>query len=151
MAVFYPKSIAEIYRLVTSWQRCHLRKCRNLPPSVRATWMSLRESDKSRGKTHYWITSAKELGLIDCQSRAGGIRFGPNTKSSDEAALSNAAAAGPTVEAGPTCASAPSLVKPEATEPMESSSEPKSADITDPDDATATHSNSGLGESTAAV
>ena len=75
MAVFYPKSIAEIYRLVTSWQRCHLRKCRNLPPDIRSKWTLLRENDKSRGKTHYWITSAKEIGLVDCQSRAGGIRF----------------------------------------------------------------------------
>jgi hypothetical protein len=79
MAVFYPKSIAEIYRLVTSWQRCHLRKCRNLPPAVRTQWQALRENDKSRGKTHYWITSAKSIGLVDCQSRAGGIRFGPDT------------------------------------------------------------------------
>jgi len=75
MAVFYPKSIAEIYRLVTSWQRCHLRKCRNLPPNIRSEWTRLRENDKSRGKTHYWITSAKEIGLVDCQNRAGGIRF----------------------------------------------------------------------------
>lgn len=75
MAVFYPKSIAEIYRLVTSWQRCHLRKCRNLPPDIRSKWTLLRENDKSRGKTHYWITSAKEIGLMDCNSRAGGIRF----------------------------------------------------------------------------
>eukprot|EP00529_Nitzschia_sp_RCC80_P003009 CAMPEP_0113520750 /NCGR_PEP_ID=MMETSP0014_2-20120614/44267_1 /TAXON_ID=2857 /ORGANISM="Nitzschia sp." /LENGTH=1107 /DNA_ID=CAMNT_0000418651 /DNA_START=216 /DNA_END=3539 /DNA_ORIENTATION=- /assembly_acc=CAM_ASM_000159 len=78
MAVFYPKSIAEIYRLVTSWQRCHLRKCRNLPPSVRSIWQTLRENDKSRGKTHYWVTAAKQIGLLDCQSRAGGIRFAPN-------------------------------------------------------------------------
>jgi hypothetical protein len=78
MAVFYPKSIAEIYRLVTSWQRCHLRKCRNLPPSVRSQWQDLRETDKSRGKTHYWVSSAKEIGLMDCQSRAGGIRFAPD-------------------------------------------------------------------------
>mmetsp|Transcript_10086 Transcript_10086/g.11536 ORF Transcript_10086/g.11536 Transcript_10086/m.11536 type:complete len:968 (-) Transcript_10086:19-2922(-) len=75
MAVFYPKSIAEIYRLVTSWQRCHLRKCRNVPPAARARWQTLRDNDKSRGKTHYWVTSAKQIGLIDCQSRAGGIRF----------------------------------------------------------------------------
>jgi len=75
MAVFYPKSISEIYRLVTSWQRCHLRKCRNLPPSVRAEWENLREVDKSRGKTFHWIASAKEIGLVDCQSRAGGIKF----------------------------------------------------------------------------
>ena len=78
MAVFYPKSIAEIYRLVTSWQRCHLRKCRNLPPAVRSQWQELRETDKSRGKTHYWVSSAKEIGLMDCQSRAGGVRFAPD-------------------------------------------------------------------------
>jgi hypothetical protein len=82
MAVFYPKSIAEIYRLVTSWQRCHLRKCRNLPPQIRNKWTMLRENDKSRGKTHYWITSAKEIGLIDCNSRAGGIRFATPRSSS---------------------------------------------------------------------
>jgi hypothetical protein len=75
MAVFYPKSVAEIYRLVTSWQRCHLRKCRNLPPPVRSKWQALRDNDKSRGKTHYWVASAKEIGLLDCQSRAGGVRF----------------------------------------------------------------------------
>jgi hypothetical protein len=77
MAVFYPKSIDEIYRLVTSWQRCHLRKCRNLPPDLRSRWQSLRETEKSRGKTQYWITSAQEIGLVNCQSRGGGIRFGP--------------------------------------------------------------------------
>lgn len=82
MAVFYPKSIAEIYRLVTSWQRCHLRKCRNLPPHIRNKWTMLRENDKSRGKTHYWITSAKEIDLVDCNSRAGGIRFAPARSSS---------------------------------------------------------------------
>eukprot|EP00980_Cylindrotheca_fusiformis_P006653 scaffold1390_cov138-Cylindrotheca_fusiformis.AAC.56 len=82
MAVFYPKSIAEIYRLVTSWQRCHLRKCRNLPPSVRKQWQALRDTDKSRGKTHYWVTSAKQIGLMDCASRAGGIRFAPSMTSS---------------------------------------------------------------------
>ena len=76
MAVFYPKSIDEIYRLVTSWQRCHLRKCRNLPPDLRSRWQSLRETEKSRGKTQYWVTSAQEIGLVNCQSRGGGIRFG---------------------------------------------------------------------------
>eukprot|EP00536_Pseudo-nitzschia_multiseries_P003865 jgi/Psemu1/186720/e_gw1.61.86.1 len=78
MSVFYPKSIAEIYRLVTSWQRCHLRKCKKIPPAARAKWQQLRDNDKSRGKTHYWVTSAKQLGLMDCQSRAGGIRFAPD-------------------------------------------------------------------------
>jgi hypothetical protein len=75
MAVFYPRAIAEIYRLVTSWQRCHLRKCRNLPPSVRTAWRGLKEGEKSRGKTSHWVDSAKAIGLVDCTSKAGGIRF----------------------------------------------------------------------------
>lgn len=75
MAMFYPKSVSEIYRLVTSWQRCHLRKCRHMPPAVRAEWDKRREIDKTRGKTPYWVTSAREIGLIDCTSRAGGVRF----------------------------------------------------------------------------
>ena len=76
MAVFYPRSCNEIYRLVTNWTRCHLRKCKNLPPSVRKDWDTLRSLDKSRGKTQYWADSARQLGLVDCtQSRAGGVRF----------------------------------------------------------------------------
>lgn len=74
MAVFYPKSISELYRLVTSWQRVHLRKCRNLPPSVRERYEETRQ-DKSRGKTQWWVTSAEQIGLVDCTSKAGGIRF----------------------------------------------------------------------------
>jgi len=75
--MFYPKSIAEIYRLVTSWQRCHLRRCRHLPPKERSEWEYIRQLDKSRGKTSYWADSAKELGLVDCLSRSGGVRFDP--------------------------------------------------------------------------
>lgn len=76
MAVFYPRSCNEIYRLVTNWTRCHLRKCKNLPPTVRKEWDLLRAVDKSRGKTQYWADSAKQLGLMDCtQTRAGGVRF----------------------------------------------------------------------------
>jgi hypothetical protein len=75
MAVFYPKCVSEIYRLITSWQRCHLRKCRNLPPKVREQWDELRKEDRSRGKTAYWVTSATQLGLVDCQSKGRGVRF----------------------------------------------------------------------------
>jgi hypothetical protein len=78
MAVFYPKSIAELYRLVTSWQRVHLRKCRNLPPTVREKYEKTRQ-DKSRGKTQWWVASAYQIGLVDCKSKAGGIRFAPTT------------------------------------------------------------------------
>ena len=75
MSVFYPKTVSEIYRLVTSWQRCHVRKCKNLPKDVREKWYSLRETEKCRGKTAYWVDSAKKIGLVDCTSRTGGIRF----------------------------------------------------------------------------
>lgn len=77
MAVFYPKSLAELYRLVTSWQRVHLRKCRNLPKNVRDTYQTLRATDKTRGKTHYWVTSAKKIGLKDSKRRGGGVVFDP--------------------------------------------------------------------------
>ena len=75
MSVFYPKAVGEIYRMVTSWQRCHLRKCKNLPPPVRKCWDQLRTTDKSRGKTAHWVESARAIGLRDCPSRTGGIRF----------------------------------------------------------------------------
>jgi hypothetical protein len=82
MSVFFPKTVSEIYRLVTSWQRCHVRKCKNLPIDIREKWHSLRETEKCRGKTAYWADSAKKIGLVDCTSRTGGIRFDiPNTKS----------------------------------------------------------------------
>jgi hypothetical protein len=77
MAVFYPKNIAEIYRLVTSWQRCHVRKCKRLPPAVRKRWQELRDTEKSRGKTNYWVHAAIEIGLVDLNTPGGGVRFGP--------------------------------------------------------------------------
>ena len=75
MSAFYPKTVSEIYRLVTSWQRCHVRKCKNLPKETREKWYSLRETEKCRGKTAYWVDSARKIGLVDCTSRTGGIRF----------------------------------------------------------------------------
>lgn len=76
MAVFYPRSLAEMYRLVTNWTRCHLRRCKNLPESVKTKWDSLRETEKSRGKTSWWAESARQLGMVDCvNAKAGGVRF----------------------------------------------------------------------------
>ena len=152
MAVFYPKSIAEIYRLVTSWQRCHLRKCRNLPPPVRSTWQSLRDNDKSRGKTHYWVTSAKEIGLVDCQSRAGGIRFGPEAikrfleeaAHNDDAKDGDAAMADATTQEEkneqqpPSEVTTTTVVAPPSTDEQESPPvPPTNADDAAPDDETA--------------
>lgn len=77
MAVFYPKSLSELYRLVTSWQRVHLRKCKSLPKHIRHHYQTLRENDKTRGKTHYWVTSAKRIGLKDSPNPSGGIIYDP--------------------------------------------------------------------------
>ena len=74
MSIFYPKCLSEIYRLVTSWKRCHLSKCKNIPKSVREELGRLSEV-KARGKTSYWTESAAELGLVDMPTKIGGICF----------------------------------------------------------------------------
>ena len=69
MSTFYPKSLADLYRSVCTWQRVHFKACRHIPKSVRDQYWSLKDRDRSRGKTRYWANSARELGLID----AGGV------------------------------------------------------------------------------
>lgn len=76
MSIFYPKSTGEIYRLVTSWKRCHLSKCKNIPKSVREELSRLNEV-KARGKTSYWTESASQLGLVNMPTKIGGICFSP--------------------------------------------------------------------------
>ena len=74
MSIFYPRTVSEIYRLVTSWKRCHLSKCRHLPPAVRQTLDGYKEC-RARGKTAYWIDSAHAIGLVDIPTKIGGVRF----------------------------------------------------------------------------
>ena len=78
MSTFYPKCTSEIYRLVTSWKRCHLSKCKNIPKSVREELSRLNQV-KARGKTSYWTESAAELGLVDMPTKIGGICFSNTT------------------------------------------------------------------------
>lgn len=77
MASFHPKSIADLYRSVCTWQRVHFKECKHIPTTVREKYCYLKESDKSRGKTKYWASSAVTLGLVDAVTlkRRGGIRF----------------------------------------------------------------------------
>jgi len=75
MNVFYPKSLAELYRLVCKWQRVHFKKCRHIPPSVKRMYHHLKATDKTRGKTKYWVNSARQLGLVDDCNPRGGIRY----------------------------------------------------------------------------
>lgn len=75
MSSFYPKSLSDIYRSVCTWQRIHFRTCRHIPPQVRQGYWQLKESDRTRGKTRYWVSSAQRLGLVDVDSERGGICF----------------------------------------------------------------------------
>jgi hypothetical protein len=42
---------------------------------VREGYSHLKESDRTRGKTRYWVSSARRLGLVDVDSERGGICF----------------------------------------------------------------------------
>lgn len=73
MSSFFPKSLNDIYRSVCTWQRVHFRTCRHIPEDTRQMYWKLKESDKSRGKTKYWVSSARRLGLEDIDLKRGGI------------------------------------------------------------------------------
>ena len=77
MSTFYPKSLADLYRSVCTWQRVHFRSCRHIPSDIKDKYWSLKDSDRSRGKTKYWVTSAREIGLVDSDGieGKGGVCF----------------------------------------------------------------------------
>lgn len=75
MAAIYPKSLSDLYRLVCTWQRVHFLKCRHVPPSVRNVYKDLKNNDKSRGKTKFWVSSAMQLGMVNDENVGGFIRF----------------------------------------------------------------------------
>ena len=77
MPLFYPKSLNDLYRSVCTWQRVHFRNCPHIPTEVRETYWALKEGDRTRGKTKYWLVSAKKLGLVDSVGvhNRGGIQF----------------------------------------------------------------------------
>ena len=77
-ADFFPRSLQMLYREVCTWQRVHFQHCPHIPKSCRDHYKHLKESDKTRGKTKYWESSARELGLVNAFSASGdhdGIRF----------------------------------------------------------------------------
>ena len=103
MSSFHPKRLADLYRsgectyafehnhnivlckpcshltplIVCTWQRVHFQECGFVSEKMRKTYRYLKESDKTRGKTAYWISSAKAIGLEDvkgCNGK-GGISF----------------------------------------------------------------------------
>jgi hypothetical protein len=73
MSSFYPLTIEALYRQVCAWQRIHFGACEHVPIEVRDEYNNLKESDKTRGKTPYWASSARDIGLINMEPK--GICF----------------------------------------------------------------------------
>ena len=67
---FFPKNIADIYRSVCTWQRVHFQHCSSVPTCEKEKYSRLKTMDKTRGKTKYWETSAKAIGLVDSAGSA---------------------------------------------------------------------------------
>ena len=75
MSSFFPKSLQDIYRTVCTWQRVHFQACEYIPQEFRDKYWKLKSSDKTRGKTRYWVTSAIQMGLCDLGEGRVGICF----------------------------------------------------------------------------
>ena len=75
MCTFYPKSLQDLYRSVMTWQRIHFRSCKHVSPKMKEEYWKHKQSDQTRGKTTYWITSAMRLGLQDINNGRNGICF----------------------------------------------------------------------------
>jgi hypothetical protein len=83
MSTFAPKSLADIYRGVCTWQRLHFKSCPFVPQQVQDMYWKLKDADRTRGRKAHWIDSAKELGLIDsAECHRGGIFWKPTSSAS---------------------------------------------------------------------
>jgi hypothetical protein len=71
MAMFFPKRLEDLYRQVCRWQGLHFLTCPYIPVRVIEDYNKLKESDKTRGNTRYWISSAERLGLVNIVDRTG--------------------------------------------------------------------------------
>ena len=76
-ARIFPKNVQGMYRAVCGFQRIHFKNCASVPQEVRDHYEFLKSSDKTRGKTKFWETSAKAIGLRDsvCEEGKAGIVF----------------------------------------------------------------------------
>ena len=86
MCTFYPKSLQDLYRSVMTWQRIHFRLCKHVPKDTQDAYWKHKESDQTRGKTEYWITSAMRLGFEDISDGRSGICFVKPTSNSNASA-----------------------------------------------------------------
>ena len=78
--VIWVKSLTEqhLYTKVAAFYRLHLKDCEHCPPSVLATFKSLKATQSKRGRKVFWIKSALKQGLVtvvDDMGRNVGIAF----------------------------------------------------------------------------
>ena len=78
--VIWVKSLTEqhLYTKVAAFYRLHLKDCEHCPPSVLATFKSLKTTQRKRGRKVFWIKSALKQGLVtvvDDMGRNVGIAF----------------------------------------------------------------------------
>ena len=79
MAVFFPKSVGEIYRGVCTWQRIHFPVCQHMPESYRREYKTRKEMDLTRGKKAFWVKAAYDLGLRNIDSMRSGLTYRPDS------------------------------------------------------------------------
>jgi len=77
--VFFPKSIQDVYRGVSTWQRLHFPFCQHMPESYKAQYKQYKEMDPSRGRKAHWIHSAYQLGLRNIDANRNGISYHPGS------------------------------------------------------------------------
>lgn len=78
-AICYPSSISRIYQTVADMQRFHFMSCTCIPDDMKEKYKKLKTT-RPRGvgsPQAYWISSAKESGLVDTKF---GIRYEPRSE-----------------------------------------------------------------------
>jgi hypothetical protein len=89
MAIFYPKSLEDLYRACCTFQRLHVKQCPSMPKSVLTKYRFLKNSDPSRGKKAHWINSAKEQGFRNMSDSRSGIMYCSTIDSFDNGGSDN--------------------------------------------------------------
>jgi hypothetical protein len=74
-STLYPTSMSAIYNAVQGMYRMHFGKCDGVPAELKSkvTTFETHNTSNRGGRKHYWVESAKRLGLVDTQF---GIHFG---------------------------------------------------------------------------
>jgi len=79
MAVFFPKSIQDLYRGVCTWQRIHFFSCEHMSDYYKQQYKHFKQSDPTRGRKAHWISSAYETGLRNIDAERSGIFYDPDS------------------------------------------------------------------------